>query len=328
MRISVRQFQYINAASIFVTTVVGATGPVFITAPRWTARLESLAGGVFLGAGFGHLLAEANEKLTANDVHVMGYPLAPAIAAIVFAIFTAVELFSYSEHDAAIFADDDHNCHHHSCVDDDRGRSGLVQSLVPGDPQSGRHSAASTLEGADPESPPATADGRRVKTIRFGESCAQMDTATVSLYVIMGIHSSIEGLALGVMATWESAIALLCAIVAHKPVEAFALSLIIAKRSPPRWGFMVMIALYSLLSPIGVLVGVAVSDTGSDLATGIIEAFSSGVFIFVGCHEWAEMFEHKREWRVREKLWHYGLFAMGIIWMLAIKVIECFAEED
>jgi hypothetical protein len=40
------------------------------------------------------------------------------------------------------------------------------------------------------------------------------------------------------------------------------------------------------------------------------------------------MFEHKREWAVKEKLWHYGLFAIGIAWMLGIKVIECFAEED
>jgi zinc transporter 1/2/3 len=328
MGISVRQFQYINAAIVFATTVIGAVGPIFITAPQWTARLESLAGGVFLGAGFGHLLAEANEKLTADDVHVMGYPLAPAIAAAVYAVFTAVELFSYSEHEAAVLTDGQSHHHHHSHPEDEHGRNGLLQSLVEGDYQSPPNSTASTFDGADPESPAAPSGDGRVKTIQFGRDCSQMDAATISLYVIMGIHSSIEGLALGVMSTLESVIALLCAIVAHKPVEAFALSLIISKRSPPCWGFMLMLGLYSILSPAGIVVGVAVSDTGSDLATGIIEAFSSGVFIFVGCHEWAEMFEHKREWGVREKLWHYGLFAMGIAWMLGIKVIECFAEED
>jgi zinc transporter 1/2/3 len=279
MGVTVREFKYICVAIIFVTTIVGCAGPLFITAPKWGPRLDSLAGGVFFGAGLGHLLAEANEKLS-----MINYPVAAALAAVIFIIFTAIDMFSYSEHTAVL---ETHN----------EMRGSLLNLSAEVDP---------------PQS----------NTTQFGNDCGRMDAASISLYVIMGIHSVIAGLALGVMETWESAIALLCAIVAHKPVEAFALSLVIIKREPPRWGFIAMTAAYLVMTPTGIVIGIEVIKTQSKLAIGIIEAVSAGVFLFVGMRGWAQTIEHKKE-----KMWHFGLFTGGVVWMLAIKVIECFADD-
>jgi zinc transporter 1/2/3 len=281
------QLKYIGAAAIFLTTVVGSVCPIFVTAPKWTARAESLAGGVFLGAGLAHLLADASEELAG----VSRYPLAPAVAAGVFVLFTCIELFSYSEHDEAVFA----------------GSGRETYTTLP-DVDGGRSGPRSIVE--------------------FGADMSRFNTATVSLYVIMNVHSAIEALALGVLERWSDIIAILSAIVAHKPVEAFALGLILLKRKPTVCAFGFMIALYCGLSPVGVVAGVVLRNKGSQQVIGLIEAFSAGAFLFIGCHEWSEMFEHKHEWPLSEKLWHFGVFLGGVAWMLGIAAIEMLSSDE
>jgi drug/metabolite transporter superfamily protein YnfA len=83
-----------------------------------------------------------------------------------------------------------------------------------------------------------------------------------------------------------------------------------------------MILAFMVMTPSGVIIGIEVIKTQSKLAIGIIEAVSGGVFIFVGCRSWAHTVEQKNE-----KFWHFGLFAGGVLWMLAIKVIECLADD-
>ena len=70
--------------------------PMFFAAQKWTSRAESLAGGVFLGAGLAHLLAEGHEDCEGIKTK---YPVAPAVCLGTFVILTCVELFSYGEHD-------------------------------------------------------------------------------------------------------------------------------------------------------------------------------------------------------------------------------------
>jgi zinc transporter 1/2/3 len=293
--------KYIGAAAIFLSVVIGSVCPVFVTAPKWTARAESLAGGVFLGAGLAHLLADATEELEA----VSRYPLAPAVAAGVFVLFTCIELFSYSEHDEAVFAEE----HHHQR---DAPRGPDIYATLPEIDASGAPSISQPLP-------------RRI--VEFGHDMSGFNAATVSLYLIMNMHSAIEALALGVLEKWSDIIAIMCAIVAHKPVEAFALGLILLKRRPTLRAFALMIALYCALAPVGVVIGIVLRNQGNRLAIGLIEAFSAGAFLFIGCHEWSEMFEHKHEWQLSEKLWHFGVFFAGVAWMLGIAAIEMLTSE-
>jgi zinc transporter 1/2/3 len=60
----------------------------------------------------------------------------------------------------------------------------------------------------------------------------------------------------------------------------------------------------------------------SSLLLGIIEACSGGAFMFMGCHEWMAMFENKGTWGTKEKLWHYGTFLFGVMWLCAVAVME------
>ena len=119
-----------------------------------------------------------------------------------------------------------------------------------------------------------------------------------------------------------------CAIIGHKPVEAFALTVILFKDKPLRTLFWLLIVLYVLMSPCGIVAGIYLNKVGNSLLLGIIAGISAGTFLFVGCHEWAEMFEHKHSWPRSEKFWHLGLFAFGVLWMLLIAIVETLGEED
>jgi zinc transporter 1/2/3 len=209
-------------------------------------------------------------------------------------------MFSYSEHDAAVFEDPHY---HHPLIQN----AELSEPLQP------------VREYTEP---------RQSKTIAFGSNASGINAATLSLFFIICVHSGIEGIALGLLSEWSQIIAIFSAIVAHKPVEAFALSLVILRTQPPRWLFLLLVVFYVLLTPVGEVIGIVVGKTASHLALGIIESFSSGAFIFVGCHEWTELFEHKHSWPVKEKIWHFALFAGGVTWMLLVAIIEMFSGED
>lgn len=292
----------IFAVVIFVTTLLGNITALFITTPKWTSRLEALAGGVFLGAGLAHLLADATEEI--EKVKGMKYPLAPAVAISTFVLLTIVELFSYSESDARAAQERDESQY-------DQIINSQTLISINGDAD------ASMVETRS-----------KFKTVEFGTTVKNMTAATISLYVIMDIHSTIEGIALGILPRLSSTIAIFCAIVGHKPVEAFALSLIVLKDKPTRGLFWFMVILYAFLSPIGVVAAIFLGEISGHLALGIIASISAGTFLFVGCHEWSEMFEHKSEWKVSEKLWHLGMFILGVLWMLLIAIIEGLTDED
>lgn len=287
-------FKWVSAAVIWVTTFIGSALPMWITALKWTSRLESLAGGVFLGAGLAHLLDDSFDNLHPKS----DYPFAPAIALVMFVILTAIELFSYGEHDEQFQ------------VGEGAQRKGEYDSINE------------SLESLQSSATPA-------KVELFGKDNSQMTIPTYSLYAIMDIHSVIEGLALGIMEKDASIIAIFCAIVGHKPVEAFALSLIILKDKPTRSLFWVLVVLYTLMSPVGLITGIYLVQTANNpWVIGSIAAVSAGTFLFVGCHEWSEMFEHKQEWNCVEKSWHFGMFTLGVAWMLLIAIVEMYGEED
>jgi zinc transporter 1/2/3 len=295
-------FKYISAAIIFVSSIMGAAGSIFVTALKWRTRLEALAGGAFLGAGMLHLLPDASDEL--EKVEWLTYPLAPTITVAIFVIFTLIDLFSVSEADAAGF-------------NDARDNSDTHVSAYDSLPECGDGSETTACDATEP---PLQTESR------FGTDMSSFDASTISLYFMVGMDSTIEGLTLGVLHKWPKVIAILIAIVAHKPVEAFAIALIILKRRPTRLGFFLLTSFYSLLSPIGIGVGIELRNIDSSLMLGIIESCSAGAFLFMGCREWMEMFQKKGDWGAGEKLWHYGSFLFGIMWLCTVAVMESFQK--
>ena len=285
--------KYIASALIGLSTILGCAFPMCFKAQKWTSRAESLAGGVFLGAGLAHLLQEGLEDVT--DKWDTKYPIAPAVCLVTFVILTCIQLFSYGEHDEEFAVE--------------ANKDELLSSLVDG---------TTSLAGEDSYDP-------NQALTKFGKNLLTLPTA--SLYIIMDIHSVIEGIALGVIQERTRVLAIFLAIIGHKPIEAFALALILLKDKPYKTLYWVLVVFYSILTPLGIIGGMWISDHSDKGWRGIISAFSAGTFLFVGCTEWGEMFEHKHDWNCSEKSWHYFMFVTGLVWMLLIAIVEAIYDK-
>lgn len=271
---------------IFVTTIIGSFLPLCFKSQAWESCLEALAGGVFLGAGIAHLLDDSFNYVAEIRPPIY-YPLASAVCLATFVLFTGIEFYSSHKKEAE---------------------------------SDGSEGTMSVAAGTDQTESPLNPDDYQKRM--FGSSLKHLKVATISLYIIMDIHSIIEGLALGILTHLSGVIAIFCAIVGHKPVEAFALSMIIIKDRPTKWFFWLSVIVYTLMSPIGIIAGIYISNTHNPLILGLIAAFSAGTFLFVGCHEWAEMFQHRDDWSFADKNWHFGSFFIGVLWMLLIAIVE------
>ena len=281
-------FKWLSLVIVAITTFVGNILILFINKPSYTSKLESLAGGVFLGAGLAHLLNDAFTELYNEST----YPIAPAVAACTFMLLSAIEMYTYSEQDAA------------------------------NDNYSGEYSEV-TPDIETPQESSQQSQSKKKKRKFFGDSNENMTIATISLYIIMDVHSVIEGLAMGIMVTWGTLIALFCAVVGHKPVEALALSVIVLKDKPTKLTFWILIIIYALMAPVGIAIGIFLLKTiQNNMVLGIISSFSAGTFLYVAVDEWHSMFMHKGDWTKSEKNWHFLLYFVGLVWMLLIAIVE------
>jgi zinc transporter 1/2/3 len=291
----VETLKYLSAVIIGICTLAGLWMPMCFRAQKWTSRAESLAGGVFLGAGLAHLLAEGYESIE-EAYKGNKYPIAPAVCLSTFVLLTCIDLFSYGEHDEEFQVE--------------TTKEELLASLLDG-----------TQSIIGEEASLAT----QANESKFGTGF--LSVPILSIYIIMDVHSIIEGVALGILDGFTKTLAIFFAIIGHKPVEAFALGLILLKDRPKKSVYWTLCIIYSLLTPIGIVAAMWIAKKTGHGVRGIISSFSAGTFLFVGCHEWGEMFKHKQEWGLCEKAWHYLMFTSGIVWMLLIAIIEAVYGE-
>ncbi len=104
------------------------------------------------------------------------------------------------------------------------------------------------------------------------------------LLVALSIHGLFEGTALGVQKHLKDAIFLGVAILAHKWAESFTLGISFFKSNTERVSYIRMIILFTVFTPLGILIGMFV--IGADPMTqGIFLAISSGTFLYISASE-------------------------------------------
>ena len=128
-------------------------------------------------------------------------------------------------------------------------------------------------------------------------------------------HSFVEAIAFGVVTEKASCLSLFFALIGHKPVEIFALSLAVLKSHPTKLKYFMMMGIFSIVSPITTIAFHFIGKSLGDLFGGIVTALSAGVFIYIGFHEMSEMTEHIHEFSLSEKMWHIGFLFIGLLWM-------------
>lgn len=328
MSLSLTAIKFICAVACAILTFCGTVLILCIRAPKLTERAESLAGGVFFGAGFAHLFFDSSNEIAAYGK--INYPITGAITIGTFIILTTIEIFSYGE-------DDFNNDGSKSFVEKRRRESSQFKSTedenqnpIENNTSNSESNDSDNLNDKppikvsveDPQNDESTLTQNEKLPELFSKRFHPLSIPVTVLFFIMLVHSFIEGLALGVMSNLSGVIALACAVGGHKPVEAFALGLIVAQDKPVQWLYWLMMVTYVLMSPIGIVVAIFISQLGNDLVLGVISAISSGTFIFVGCDEWTKMYENRSKWKTSEKLWQTGLYMLGVLWMVLIAIVD------
>lgn len=106
------------------------------------------------------------------------------------------------------------------------------------------------------------------------------------LLLTLSIHSLIAGLALGTQASASGFAIVLVAILAHKASAAFALGVSMHRAGIARDRATPLLAGFAAMTPIGVLLGVALTSlASSDLETAFeiwFDAIAAGTFIYIG----------------------------------------------
>jgi zinc transporter ZupT len=114
---------------------------------------------------------------------------------------------------------------------------------------------------------------------------------SVVMMLALSVDSVLEGMTIGLKQTVVEVWAIFVGIVVHESVIAFCLGLQLVRLNAGRCGPVVAAAVvYTLMNPIGVVVATSVyetceSDPRVDLANGVLQALTSGCFIYVIFYE-------------------------------------------
>lgn len=140
------------------------------------------------------------------------------------------------------------------------------------------------------------------------------------LTVILSVHSIFEGTALGIETAFASFLVILTAILAHKGAAAFALGISLRKSEMPRKILSLLVITFSLMTPIGILLGAFIiamfhSNQGA-ITVGVFEAIAAGTFIYIAAFHSIHMNGDEEV----SPLHRLCYFAVGFIVMAAIAV--------
>lgn len=289
----------VTAVAVFVFTFAFSILPYYIKSFKSNKTLigvtNCLAGGIFLAAALLHLIPEAietyenavkktephtHDHMERHDPaepheHSHGFPVIPFA---VFASFAAIlmidRLLLPGHHGAAHDHGEKEHKHegdYHSLHQDHDHEE--VENLADGHAHGHNHPSAAT---------------------------------PLILLVAMGVHATFEGLALGLRKEFKSFAGFLMAILFHKWAEALAVGVSMFKAKVPKFQAFIYLAIFSLLTPAGVGLGIVFSDAEPKLKA-IMLAVSSGTFVYIAI---AEIISE--EFAGSQKLWlKYVAFWVG-----------------
>ncbi len=115
------------------------------------------------------------------------------------------------------------------------------------------------------------------------------DLAPYILLLVLSFHSIIAGASLGAERTVAGSIVLLVAIFAHKGSAAFALGVSLVRSRALQAKTQKLIIFFSIMTPLGVLIGAGINhfleDRAGQITEGVFDALASATFIYVATIE-------------------------------------------
>ena len=105
------------------------------------------------------------------------------------------------------------------------------------------------------------------------------------LVVAISFHAIFEGIAFGLLNEIETAWQLGIGIMLHEVTAAIALGTSLSKTGFTLKQMLVILSLFTLLTPIGIIVGMVINNATNAIVDVIFMAISIGTFLYVACGE-------------------------------------------
>jgi solute carrier family 39 (zinc transporter), member 1/2/3 len=140
------------------------------------------------------------------------------------------------------------------------------------------------------------------------------------LVILLSVHSFIAGMAIGAETTVAATVAILIAIIAHKGPEGYALGLSLYEAGKERSELIRTVLLYSIMTPIGIVVGTLLAEvlTGEAqiLAEAIFDGLAGGTFLYI-----ATLGILKEEYAKPEYRWpKYTATALAVVLIAVVSI--------
>ncbi|KAK2869387.1 hypothetical protein Q7C36_001258 [Tachysurus vachellii] len=104
------------------------------------------------------------------------------------------------------------------------------------------------------------------------------------LFLSLSLHSVFEGLAIGLQATDTKVLEICIAILIHKSIIVFSLSIKLIQSAVPIMWLIIYILVFSVMSPMGIAIGIGVSEAQLQmgmLVQAVLEGLAAGTFIYI-----------------------------------------------
>ena len=230
---------------------------------RLLSLCNCFAGGVFFAICLLDLLPMIRDKyqqaFNLAGIHTV-FPVAEFTTCVGFFLVLIVEQIVHTYHDSSLLHGS-HVSHSHN------------------EPLLGDRSA----EDGFYLSPSSSFRPQQRKKTKAGESSFRV----CILILAFSIHSIFEGLALGLITDAHGLVQIAVAIVIHKSIIAFSLSVNLVQHEMETKTVVTSALLFSVVSPIGIAIGMAVlvlrnsSQQASSFSSGILEGIADGTFLYV-----------------------------------------------
>ncbi|OGT38332.1 MAG: hypothetical protein A3F11_06545 [Gammaproteobacteria bacterium RIFCSPHIGHO2_12_FULL_37_14] len=143
-----------------------------------------------------------------------------------------------------------------------------------------------------------------------------------TLALILIIHSLTEGAALGVSSTGTEALIVFIAIIAHKSSDSFVLCMLLMRYHFPLMSIVIIIAIFSLMTPIGIGLGTIISlytqSFDGQFAEALFDAFAAGTFLYIATLHHLRFHQRLEE---AQSLLEFACMMLGLIAMAAIALL-------
>ncbi|KAE8633929.1 hypothetical protein XENTR_v10002153 [Xenopus tropicalis] len=256
-------------ALLALTLIVGLIPPFFSwflkSSVKGTYQLvicliSSFAAGTFLGACLLHVVAEALSSI-ATELSYIAYPMGELILSLGFFFVLFIERIVLQF------------CYHSQPQQ-------LDGSPVPATQNSPEANSTEKQEHPEEINNAAEVSHNHIHVNLHSYSSFR----SLILFLSLSVHSVFEGLAIGLQSNYSSALQIAIAVLIHKGVIVFSLSLKLTQsKTRPLWLLVYVITL-SLMSPIGITIGIIVTlkkTTIITLVQAVLEGIASGTFVYV-----------------------------------------------